>query len=153
MPVARFAAIALLLFPLSAFSQDQPASSHSSPAVMVATESRSSAATTPSEPWKIIPSSPQSDRLTQTFAGDINDYNPNAYMIAASGNIVPIYPLRNDTKPLLRGDEICYTIRSYQVARDAKDSDSTHPVGSSTCQPARHYGVKKVQVEPDSHGR
>jgi hypothetical protein len=48
------------------------------------------------------------------------------------------------------GDPICYSIRSYLVARDEKDSDSTHPVGSSTCQPARRYGVKNAQTNPGS---
>jgi hypothetical protein len=50
-------------------------------------------------------------------------------------------------------DSICYSIRSYMVARDDKDSDSTHPVGSSTCQPASRYAVKKALVEPGSLDR
>src|SRR5579863_5568726 len=36
----------------------------------------------------------------------------------------------------------CYSIRSYVVARDAKDSDSTYPAGYSTCQPSDRYHVK-----------
>ena len=36
----------------------------------------------------------------------------------------------------------CYAIRSYVVARDTKNSDSVHPVGYSTCVPA-----KKVQLK------
>ena len=50
-------------------------------------------------------------------------------------------------------DSICYAIRSYVVARDDKDSDSTHPVDSSTCQPASHYRVKKAQAESGSSDR
>ncbi len=49
-------------------------------------------------------------------------------------------------------DSTCYSIRSYVVARDDKDTDSTHSVGSSTCQPASRYRVKSAQeraVSPD----
>jgi hypothetical protein len=33
----------------------------------------------------------------------------------------------------LLGEPVCFSIRSYQVARDDPQSDSTHPVGYSTC--------------------
>lgn len=44
-------------------------------------------------------------------------------------------------------DTTCYAIRSYVVARDDKDSDSTHFVRYSTCQPASRYRLKTAQVE------
>jgi hypothetical protein len=50
-------------------------------------------------------------------------------------------------------DATCFTIRSYVVARDSKNSDSTHPVGYSTCHPARRYGLKKVETIPASKNR
>jgi hypothetical protein len=50
-------------------------------------------------------------------------------------------------------DEICYTIRSIRVERDTPDSDSTHPVGISTCQRASRYQVKSVQIEQVSPER
>ncbi len=53
----------------------------------------------------------------------------------------------------LTTDSICYSIRSYVVARDDKGSDSTHPVSSSNCQPASRYHVKKAQPEPGSADR
>lgn len=37
---------------------------------------------------------------------------------------------------------VCYTIRSYVVARDRKDSDSVHPAGYSTCQPSNRYRLR-----------
>ncbi|MGA8269924.1 MAG: hypothetical protein WB919_00065 [Candidatus Sulfotelmatobacter sp.] len=43
-------------------------------------------------------------------------------------------------------DTLCYSMRSYKVARDSSDSDSTHPAGYSTCQPAarfRTYSIKQ----------
>ena len=45
----------------------------------------------------------------------------------------------------LDSDVTCYTIRSYMVARDSKDSDSTHMTGYSTCQPASRYGIKTTE--------
>jgi hypothetical protein len=47
------------------------------------------------------------------------------------------------------GENFCFKIRSYVVARDSKDSESTHFVRSSTCQPASKYRVKTTQAEPD----
>jgi len=43
-------------------------------------------------------------------------------------------------------DTTCYAIRSYVVARDAKDSDSTHPAGYSTCRPSDRYHVKSAEI-------
>jgi|ERR1700678_190366 hypothetical protein len=43
-------------------------------------------------------------------------------------------------------DTLCYSMRSYKVARDDPRSDSTHPTGYSTCQPAarfRTYSIKQ----------
>jgi hypothetical protein len=45
-------------------------------------------------------------------------------------------------------DATCFTMRSYVVARDSKDSDSTHPTGYSTCQPASKYRVRTTQQGP-----
>jgi len=50
-------------------------------------------------------------------------------------------------------DKTCYTIRSYVVARDDKDSDTTHPVGFSTCQPSSRYRLKNAQVQQGSSSR
>jgi hypothetical protein len=47
-------------------------------------------------------------------------------------------------------DNDCLYIRSYVVARDSKDSDSTHPVSYSTCQPARRYGLKTTELKQSS---
>ena len=37
---------------------------------------------------------------------------------------------------------LCYAIRSYKVARDDPQSDSTHATGYSTCQPATRFHVQ-----------
>ena len=65
----------------------------------------------------------------------------------------PVNPLRLN-KPLqfaaapkrLLEDSTCYVISSYVVARDQKNSDSTHLVGYSTCQPANRYRLKSVKA-------
>ncbi len=45
-------------------------------------------------------------------------------------------------------DHVCFTMRTYVVARDSKDSDSVHPVRYSTCTPANSRGVKRVAPPP-----
>jgi hypothetical protein len=42
-------------------------------------------------------------------------------------------------------DIVCYAIRSYKVARDDPQSDSTHADGYSTCQPATRFHVNSVR--------
>ena len=46
---------------------------------------------------------------------------------------------------LFLDDRVCYTMRSYVVARDSKDSDSVHPVGYSTCQRAGKYRLRTTE--------
>jgi hypothetical protein len=41
-------------------------------------------------------------------------------------------------------DRTCYSIRSYRVTRDHRESDSTRPAGYSTCQPASRFQVKET---------
>lgn len=49
-------------------------------------------------------------------------------------------------RQLQADDPTCYTIRSYVVARDSKDSDSTHPAGYSTCLSSDRYHVKTAEM-------
>ena len=44
----------------------------------------------------------------------------------------------------LAGGATCYAIRSYVVARDRKNSDSVHPVSSSTCVSANKVQLKNA---------
>lgn len=50
-----------------------------------------------------------------------------------------------------QGDTVCYTIHRLKVARDSKDSDATHPVGSSTCLPSTQYQVKSTVLRDSSN--
>lgn len=49
------------------------------------------------------------------------------------------------------GDFTCYTIESYLVKRQGRDSDVVEPAGHSTCLPSSKYGVKKVGGQAPSH--
>ncbi len=44
-----------------------------------------------------------------------------------------------------QGDTLCYTMRSFKVARDDAHSDSTHAAGYSTCQPAARFHVHTIK--------
>lgn len=43
-------------------------------------------------------------------------------------------------------DSVCLTLRTYKAEREAQDSDVTHIVGSSTCQPSSKYKLKTAVV-------
>jgi hypothetical protein len=45
-------------------------------------------------------------------------------------------------------DSVCYTMRSYIVARENRDSDSTKLVGYSTCQPSSRYELRITVEDP-----
>jgi hypothetical protein len=45
---------------------------------------------------------------------------------------------------LQQNEKTCYTIRTYRVARESPDSDSTRPAGYSTCQPATRFQLKEA---------
>jgi hypothetical protein len=46
---------------------------------------------------------------------------------------------------LSQDDTLCYAMRSYKVARDNPQSDSTHAAGYSTCQPATRFHVHTTE--------
>ena len=43
--------------------------------------------------------------------------------------------------------EVCYTVRSYLVARVDRQGDETQIVASSTCQPGSKFGMRKATAE------
>ena len=57
-----------------------------------------------------------------------------------------IDPMMVTSDRTLVDDAVCYTIRSYVVARDSKHSDAVHPAGYSTCQPASKYRLRTTQM-------
>jgi hypothetical protein len=121
MPLTRPLVVAMLATPLSAFAQTAAKSAQPIPADSVA---------------------PQTNTQPQNWIlEDIPD-SPAASAIVAPAAIIPVPPI-----PHLLSDNTCYAIRSYVVARDDKDSDSTHLVHYSTCQPASRYRLRTTQIE------
>jgi hypothetical protein len=127
MPVTRLLAVMLLASAAIALAQVQNQNNFLTGPTLSKDTHKSGQTTR--EPWQIIP-----DLSSELFS-----------------------PLRPQTQAVIRpylpdgeisANWICYSIRSYVVARDDEDSDSTHPVSSSDCQPANRYRVKKAQEEP-----
>jgi len=107
-----------------------------------------------SEPWKFIP-----NELADASSGKdpLNRLQIDKYKVFRSNTntrTLPLGPGADASMVLsgmggdLDGVTTCLKIRSYVMARDSKDSDSTHPVGYSTCQPASKYRVRTTQQEP-----
>ena len=175
MTLTRLLPAALVLCSLPAFAQD-PQSESSLPSTRLC-EMRSGTgfisqssvmmesflgpmhAATPAEPWKFIPNQP-ADALAERNAGDrlqIDKFR--------------VFRSKSDTRTLLLGPDAdagmfisgidgqlgsgatCYKIRSYVVARDSKNSDSTHPVSYSTCQPAARYQLRTTEIRSGSADR
>jgi hypothetical protein len=136
MTSARLLAVALLFCPLLIFGQEkqQPAANDPSPAVPADSSS-----------YRALSGEQKAEltlrALQRLQAG--HHYDPNTehpwITVSRDGNILG-----------WGVDENCYTIRSYVVERDAKDSDATHLVRSSTCQRASHYQVKNADAQSDS---
>jgi hypothetical protein len=112
-----------------------------------------------SEPWKFIP-----NQLFDASSGKdpLNRLQIDKYKVFRSNT---------NTRTLLLGPEAdagmvlsglggdldgvttCLKIRSYVVARDSKDSDSTHLVSYSTCQPSTRYRVRTTEIRSGSVDR
>jgi hypothetical protein len=112
-----------------------------------------------SEPWKFIP-----NQLADASSGKdpLDRLQIDKYKVFRS---------KTNTRTLLLGPEAdagmvlsglggdldgvttCLKIRSYVVARDSKDSDSTHLVSYSTCQPSTRYRVRTTEIRSGSVDR
>lgn len=138
MTLARLLATALLFCSLALFAQEPLPGQLIAPGNVRST----TPAPTPSEPWRIIPdqplygleqNSPDSMRVDRFKADpDFNLLNPAPETMISS-------------EAQRQSDTTCFAIRSYVMARDNKESDSTHPVRYSTCQPASQYHVKNAE--------
>jgi hypothetical protein len=121
--VLLFGSLALAQIQMQSTSETALASSAVTPA-----------RTTTTETWRIP------ERLSEAIS-------TNEGFVPLDGSLdkgIAISPSGGDS-----GENFCFKIRSYVVARDSKDSESTHFVRSSTCQPASKYRVKTTQAEPD----
>jgi hypothetical protein len=158
MTLARLLAAALFLCSLPVFTQDQqpikqdelwrpgaglsrcfPAGRYSF--------SGFEAAATPSEPWRIGPIRPADLGSGQNA---LDPKRLDQYRLDRVKGDPRIHHFKLDASD---ADTTCYNIRSYVVARDSKDSDSTHPAGYSTCLPSNRYQLRSAEVRVDSGDR
>jgi hypothetical protein len=143
MTLARLLVAAFVICAVSAFAQDSQAGS--APGVP---DSRTRAGTT-SEPWRVGPSDTlnsgsQQDALSllqsNPYRARKTDQGAEVAQFIPSPRIFILPP-----NGQMADDTTCYTIHSIVVERDAKDSDATHTVRSSICQPASRYHVKSAE--------
>jgi hypothetical protein len=150
----RLLIAAVLICTASAFAQEQLSSATRPNRTAEPDKSAHAAAT---EPWKLVINQPADwnsgmNRLQQfqidAYKIDRSRIDPNRQTFRWGSQIYDIVMDRQS------GDDIlCYKIRSYVVARDNKDSDSVHPVGYSTCQPASRYRLRTTQIQTGSSAK
>jgi len=165
MTLARVLAATLVLCSLPAFSQDQQPQTNAAlpPACgeiwtgcpvqgnIMGNKSKTFFfldPTTAATAWQ--PLTPASKRPADVSTG-YNALDPerlNQYRLKQI--IAPPLRLKVET---LDADTTCYTIRTYVVARDSKNSDSTHPAGYSTCQPSAQYQLKTTVLRSGTQDR
>jgi len=140
MPLPRVLVVLLLACCAPGFAQAQGFSAFAAGPPQITSTSKSPA--TAVEPWRIIRQAPDASS-TQDF-GDYQIRKNSHRFVPQVSTLVPSVQPQEDT--------ICYSIRSYVVARDNEESDLTHPTHYSTCQPASRYRVKSAEsrsVSPD----
>jgi hypothetical protein len=153
MTLIRLLLASLLLCSLSAFSQDQQIGTALVPGNDISSYvANEDAAVTPSEPWKIIPNRPSAQSLDSADRIRVDRFRLDQGQVdLRTGKSKPEAKARTLVMGLdgrLDDDATCYTMRSYVVARDSKDSDSTHLTGYSTCQRASKYRLKTTEQRP-----
>jgi hypothetical protein len=154
MHLARLLPVAMLLCSFAAFGQDQGLPTTRSTTNLQTVPQDTAQQTGPSESWRIIPKHELNPEWLQDAAAEYRKLHPEEFATTANTKRWKITrrflpdsqqaTLQLPDHELISGS-ICLNIRSYVVARDEKDSDSTHPVGSSTCQPASRYHVKSAE--------
>ena len=148
MSSARLLAAALFVCSALAFAQ-QPSDSLAGPTKPA--EASKPVEVAPSRTWRLLPN----HELNPEWLQDAPKYAA-AKDQGAIEHLLPDPQTQAIAKPpdeLFVTESFCLAIRSYVVARDEKDSDSTHLVRSSTCQPMKRYHVRKVDAPQDPANR
>jgi hypothetical protein len=148
MTLTRLFSATLAFCSLPLFAQVQLPSNSSSAANSAGTRLTPKSLGELSEPWQIVPH--QSDPDTPQNPMDhirIDQFHFDQGK-SYTGATTFTFKVAPGWDGSLDGGATCYTMRSYVVARDSKDSDSTHITGYSTCQPAARYGVKTAVEGP-----
>lgn len=160
MPLTRLLAI-VVFCAVPAFAQQQPSAPNRASGDLFDSYNffDSPPAATAAEPWRIIPEQSQQAASTEPAQNQLSNSEGEKRALDALNTWTRLMADRHidpsehpwvkfsaDGKVLAWGvDETCYSIRSYVVARDNKDSDAVHPVSESTCQPASRYGVHTAE--------
>jgi len=152
MPVVRFFVVLLLVSSASAFAQKQ---SDVFAGSIQAAESSKSAQGTPSEPWRIITNQPADAGTGRNPLDRLRAEEYKVFQFTRDGHarVLSLDAEAVSLEGQPDANTTCYAMRSYVVARDDKDADSTHPVGSSTCFAGKPYRVKNAQTKPGSSDR
>jgi hypothetical protein len=151
MTSARLLSAFLLLGSLPVFAQDHPKTSGK----QFLADSRNA---TTAEPWRILPENTGEADLAQDPLARLQTSQPPRYrdkqdqglnVLTNSDHSLMQAPTPHaeissavDSLGRRADDTTCLTIRTYVVERDRKDSDSTHLVRYSTCQPAKQYQLR-----------
>lgn len=138
MPSSRLLAVAVLLSSSLAFAQTLLSSNNAAVA---------------SQSPKMIPNKAADGDISRDhqaiqFPKDKGGLNPDAKVFLSTSTMARDFVI----PPFAFADGTCFAIRSYVVARDSKHSDSTHPVGYSTCVPANKYRIRKAD-DPGESGQ
>ena len=148
MTISRLLSAVLLVCSLSAFAQQQTESLAGQ--TKTADESKPGEVTF-SKPSLLIPK----HQLNPEWLQD-----PPKYETVQDQNGIQHFSAESQTQAFVGPPGVqfltgglCYAIRSYVVAHDEKDSDSTHLVKASTCQPARRFHLKSAESREQSINR
>lgn len=143
MTLTRLLVMALLVCSYPAFAQDYLTGMTQIPGSGISSSATKGAAAAPSEAWRILPNPPADFGFDETDHIRIDQYRPDQPSLQAKTQTLV---MNSDGQS--DADTTCYAIRSYVVARDSKDSDSTHMTGYSTCRPASNYRLKTTEDHP-----
>jgi hypothetical protein len=159
MTSARLLAVVLLLCPLLSLAQEKQQAPISDPSFAGTGLARSTSRVTDSDMSKVFPGQGlEASPASSSSVGQPDVQHKADALAAAATRFLAAHPFDPNSQTvtlkvspdgrILTWDleESCYAIRSYVVARDDKDSDSTHRVGSSTCRPASRYHVRNADV-------
>jgi len=154
MPLARLFAATLLASCAPLIAQVQKPTDALTDPAFTAAKNQTSLIVSPSsnlpERWNFIPEQRADLGSNQDALSRIrvDQYRVEQYKVAPGrfGLTTSDATLLSDLKEQPGVDSTCYAIRSYVVARDSKDSDSTHPTGYSTCRPSDRYHVKSAEI-------
>lgn len=136
---ARLLVVATFLFSATLFAQDTP------PQKSLVPGNSNLASTSQSRPWMIdqlgstrgtIPLTPLL-RFEPTEQPKFGQEQVSETKVLNAQEVGPFA-----IPPDAFADRYCLKIRSYQMARDSKNSDSTHLIGYSTCLPASKYRLR-----------